>query len=71
MSDADALSAEDIALIRQTAHRFVRERLVPLEDGIDAADEVRPGLLGETDRPQAAERNYSAAGSSETPSPTM
>ena len=47
MSDEEALSVEDVALIRQTAHRFVRERLVPLEAEIDAADEVRPGLLAE------------------------
>ena len=47
MSDEEALSVEDVALIRQTAHRFVRERLVPLEAEIDVADEVRPGLLAE------------------------
>jgi alkylation response protein AidB-like acyl-CoA dehydrogenase len=45
MHTEDTLSAEDIALLRQTAHRFVRERLVPLEAGIDAADEVPAGLL--------------------------
>lgn len=45
MATEETLSAEDVALIRQTARRFVRERLVPLEPGIDAADDVPPGLL--------------------------
>ena len=32
-------------MIRDTARRFVRTRLVPLEAQIEAADEVDPGLL--------------------------
>lgn len=35
---------EEIEMLRQTARRFVRERLQPLESGIDAADEITPAI---------------------------
>jgi acyl-CoA dehydrogenase len=38
---------EELEMIRQTARRFVRTRLVPLEAGIDAADEVDPAVLAD------------------------
>ena len=38
---------EEVEMIRQTARRFVRSRLVPLEAGIEAADEVDPAVLAE------------------------
>lgn len=38
---------EEVEMIRQTTRRFVRSRLVPLEVGIDAADEVDPAVLAE------------------------
>jgi len=38
-------NTEEVEMIRQTARRFVRSRLVPLEAGIEAADEVEPGVL--------------------------
>lgn len=36
---------QEVQMIRETARRFVRSRLVPLEAAIDAADEVEPALL--------------------------
>ncbi len=36
---------EEVAMIRDTARRFVRSRLVPLEAGIDAADDVDADVL--------------------------
>jgi acyl-CoA dehydrogenase len=46
-------SDEEISMIRETARRFVRSRLVPLEDAIEAADDVDPALLA-TLRSEAA-----------------
>jgi acyl-CoA dehydrogenase len=40
-------TAQEVEMIRETARRFVRSRLAPLEAGIDAADEVDPALLAE------------------------
>jgi len=37
-------SDEDVALLRDTTRRFVRDRLQPLEAGIDAADEIDPAV---------------------------
>lgn len=37
-------SPEDIEMLRQTARRFVSERLQPLESSIDQADEITPEL---------------------------
>lgn len=37
-------SHEDVALLRDTTRRFVRERLQPLEADIDLADELAPSL---------------------------
>jgi len=37
-------SEEDVALLRDTTRRFVRDRLQPLEAGIDAADEIDPAV---------------------------
>jgi acyl-CoA dehydrogenase len=39
------LSDEEVSMIRQTARRFVRERLEPLEAAIDAADDVDTNVL--------------------------
>lgn len=36
---------DEVEMIRQTARRFVRSQLVPLEAGIEAADEVDPAVL--------------------------
>ena len=38
------LNDDDIDMLRQTTRRFVRERLQPLEAGIDQADEITPAL---------------------------
>lgn len=37
-------SPEDIEMLRQTARRFVKERLQPIEAEIDRADEISPDL---------------------------
>jgi acyl-CoA dehydrogenase len=44
VADDDSLDQE-VEMIRATARRFVRSRLVPLEAGIDSADDVEPAVL--------------------------
>ena len=50
----EPISAQELSLIRDTARRFVRTRLVPLEAQIETADDVDPGLLAALRR-EAAE----------------
>lgn len=46
--------SQEVRMIRETARRFVRSQLVPLEAGIDAADEVDSAVLARL-REQASE----------------
>ena len=40
-----SMSEDEIAMLRATTRRFVRERLVPLEAQVEAADDIEPALL--------------------------
>jgi len=50
----DPISGQEVAMIRDTARRFVRMRLVPLEAQIEAVDDVDPGLVAVLRREAAA-----------------
>ena len=50
----DPVSGQEVAMIRDTARRFVRTRLVPLEAQIEAADDVDPALLAALRREAAS-----------------
>lgn len=41
------MSVEEIALLRDTARRFVRNRLVPLEEQVEKADDIEPALIAQ------------------------
>ena len=41
------MSVEEIALLRDTARRFVRTRLVPLEEQVEKADDIEPALIAQ------------------------
>ncbi|WP_329606801.1 acyl-CoA dehydrogenase family protein [Paraburkholderia polaris] len=47
VTDEDRMNSEEIELLRATTRRFVRSRLVPLEDQIEAADDVDEALLAQ------------------------
>ena len=40
-------TVDEIALLRETARRFVRNRLVPLEAQIEIADDIEPALIAQ------------------------
>ena len=42
-----SMSEDEIAMLRATTRRFVRERLVPLEAQVEAADDIEPALLAQ------------------------
>ena len=42
-----SMSEDDIAMLRATTRRFVRDRLVPLEAQVEAADDIEPALLAQ------------------------
>lgn len=44
-SQREGMAMNEVEMIRQTARRFVRSRLVPQEAAIEAADDVDPELL--------------------------
>ena len=41
------MSVEEIAMLRDTARRFVRNRLVPLEEQVEKADDIEPALIAQ------------------------
>jgi alkylation response protein AidB-like acyl-CoA dehydrogenase len=41
------MSEDEIAMLRATTRRFVRDRLVPLEAQVEAADDIEPALLAQ------------------------
>ena len=41
------MSAEEIALLRETTRRFVRNRLVPLEAQVEKDDDIEPALIAQ------------------------
>jgi alkylation response protein AidB-like acyl-CoA dehydrogenase len=47
LKESNATSVDEIEMIRQTARRFVRSRLVPEENAIETADDVDPRLLAQ------------------------
>lgn len=50
----DPVSAQEVSMIRDTARRYVRARLVPLEAQVEAADDVDPALLAALRREAAS-----------------
>jgi len=42
-----SMSEDEIAMLRATTRRFVRDRLVPLEAQVEAADDIEPALLAQ------------------------
>lgn len=42
-----SMTVDEIALLRETARRFVRNRLVPLEAQIEIADDIEPALIAQ------------------------
>ena len=42
-----SMTENEIAMLRATTRRFVRNRLVPLEAQIEAADDIEPALIAQ------------------------
>ncbi len=42
-----SMSEDEIAILRATTRRFVRNRLVPLEAQVEAADDIEPALIAQ------------------------
>lgn len=42
-----SMSEDEIAMLRATTRRFVRNRLVPLEAQVEAADDIEPALIAQ------------------------
>lgn len=42
-----SMSSQEITMLRETARRFVRNRLVPLEAQVETADDIEPALIAQ------------------------